>query len=146
MEARADEIRVEAEILVPPIMRLETDPNILLLPVPTATDFARGYVEIVEPVTLTVSSNTGWNLYARSAGENTEVGPRAAERPGRLLWRADVGGFSDMREEWILIGSGESCAGGTQVSLSLRVPLDWSATSPGDYEVCVEYKLTPAHR
>ncbi len=141
-DSRTDELRIETEIIVPPLGRLETTPGSLLFPVATAADMAAGYVDMIEPVTLTVHSNSAWELYARSVGDDTEATPGPRGGPGRLLWRIERRAFSDLTNRWTRIASGESCAAGSTVQFRLRVPLSWTTTAPGRYELRIEYKLS----
>lgn len=142
--ACAEELRIHPEIIVPPILRLEVAPGVLTLPTPTDGDMAAGFIDIVAPVILTVRSNTVWELSARSAGDDTESGFRAERRPGRLYWRTDERTFADLTDEWTVIASEAPCEEGKQIRLMIRVPLAWTGTPPGDYELRIEYQLSAA--
>lgn len=144
--ASARELRIEAEVLVPPLVRLETTPWVLAPPIPTAENLAAGFLDIVEPITLTIHSNCAWELCARSAGDVTDDASHSDRGPGRLLWRTAERPFSELSDVWTPIASGESCVNGRRVRFMLRIPVSWTGTTPGNYELHIEYSLSPASR
>lgn len=145
-DASAEELRIEAELLVPPIVRLEITPAILAPPIPTAENLAAGFVDIVEPITLTIHSNCAWELCARSAGDVTDDASSSDRGPGRLFWRTAEQPFSELSDAWTPIASGESCVNGRRIRFMLRIPVSWTGTTPGNYELHVEYSLSPTSR
>ncbi len=138
-----DELRVETEILVPLIQRLEVNPAVVTLPSPTAMDFSAGYLEFPEPILLTIYSNAAWEVAVRSDWDQSESAGGAAKEVIPLLWRTEDRPSLGLTDEWTVVGSGEPCAAGSFVQIRIRIPLSWTMTLPGLYEPRLEYRLSP---
>jgi hypothetical protein len=142
-------IAVEAEILVPPLQRLEVTPNLLTWPQPTGNDLAAGHIDADPPILATIYSNTPWDLAVRVVQTDARAidGGAAPVSAGSvpILYRRQTGDFALLSPDWVVIASG-AFADGESVRLELRIPLDWMQSRPGEYAPRLEYRLAPAGR
>jgi hypothetical protein len=134
------ELRLNVQVIVPPLQRLDVDPAVLTAPVASVGDLEVGYLEVSPVIVLKVHSNVAWDLAIRSRNP----GERAPEEPGSLplLW-ASGNDFRALNENWCLLLSGPAGAGGVEARLRIRIPIDCT-TGPGLYEPRLEYRLAPA--
>ncbi len=139
--AAGGEARVEVGIIVPPLQRLEVSPAVSSLPVVSPLDLSAGFMEPGEPVSLTVFSNSPWELSIRQAAASSKD-----EHPDTvpILWKSMGGEYSRVSEAWTMVATGSSAAAGKVVHLHLRFLLDWRTARPGVHEPRIEYRLTPA--
>lgn len=140
---------VEAEVLVPPLQRLEVTPSLLTWPPPTGNDLAAGHIDADPPILATIYSNTPWDLAVRvvqpdaRASHDGTAAVSAGSVP--ILYRTPTGDFVLLSANWVVVASG-AFADGEPVRLELRVPLDWTQSRPGEYTPRLEYRLAPAGR
>jgi len=131
--AHADTLAVRAEIRIPLLQDLEATPGILE-PVPaTVADLERGALDIPEAVTLTVSSNTPWELFVRRADPE---GPP-------LEVSADDGPYRPAGTTWLPVAAGMGGVESEVHSLRLRLRVSWVGVSPGAHDLRLEYRLAP---
>ncbi len=134
------EARVEVGVIVPPLQRLEVSPGVSSLPVVSPLDLSAGFMEPGAPVSLTVFSNSPWELsIKRAAASSDDECPYTAP----ILWKSTDGEYSRISEAWTMVATGSSAAAGHVVNLHLRFLLDWRTARPGAYEPRIEYRLTP---
>jgi hypothetical protein len=137
-------VRVDVDLLVPPLQRLEIGARVVAFPSPTPLHLAAGYLELQEPIVLTVCSNVPWELRVRSAdpplrmlvdghGEAPRVECRVGERP-----------FVRLTTEWVPVAGSDHAADEMELELMLRIPVTWTTTTPGSYQPRIEYVLAPA--
>lgn len=140
---------IEAEVLVPPLQRLEVAPGLLVWPAPTATDLAAGHLDAGPPILATVYSNIPWDLALRVVQPASRAPREGAPPPGAgtvpVLWRTPGGDFALLSADWAVVASGPF-AGGEAVTIELRIPLAWTQARPGEYAPQIEYRLAPAGR
>lgn len=142
-------IAVEAEVLVPPLQRLEVTPSLLTWPQPTGYDLAAGHIDADPPILATIHSNTPWDLAVRVVQPDARaIREGAAPAPSGtvpILYRTPSGDFAPLSADWVVVATGAS-ADGESVRLQLRIPLDWTQARPGEYAPRLEYRLAPAGR
>jgi hypothetical protein len=131
--APAATVSVRAEIRVPPLQSLETTPGIVDLAPVTIDDLERGFLDVPEPVELTISSNVPWELFAR----RTDPSGPAVE--GSL----EHGPFRAIGMSWSSLATGEGGADHAVLSLRLRLAVGWTTAVPGDHGLRLEYRLAP---
>lgn len=134
------EMGVEVNVLIPPLQRLEAAPAVLSLPAASPLDLSAGFMELGEPIHLTVFSNSPWELSIRQPGASS--GGMQYDTPP-LQWRSGDTQYADVPAEWTRIASGAAPASGQPVVFHLRILLDWNSGRPGVYEPRVEYRLAP---
>ena len=147
------ESTVIVELLVPPIQRLQVEPIILELPMPTAADLRRGHLDLAEPAAVRIRSNTPWRLSMRLAAAagvaaGVAAGAGAVAKgdvsvPLRVQWVDADGRVSEIGEQWLAIASGGATLREQTVAISLRVPLSWTTAHPGESELRIDYRLEP---
>jgi hypothetical protein len=142
-------IAIEAEVLVPPLQRLEVTPSLLAWPQPNGNDLEAGHIDADPPILATIYSNTPWDLAVRVV----QPDPRAIREGAApvsagsvpILYRVQAGDFAPLSADWVVVASG-ALADGETVRLQLRIPLDWTQARPGEYAPRLEYRLAPAGR
>jgi hypothetical protein len=138
----ATELRLAVEMVVPVIQRLEIEPAVITAPSITSSDLALGYMDLEQPVVLTIHSNTSWELSIREPDDGSRTTGASSFPP--LLWSRDGRNFSALSEQWIAVASGAGSAAGAEIRLQLRIHLGWTRTTPGTYEPRLEYRLSPS--
>jgi hypothetical protein len=143
------ESTVIVELLVPPIQRLQVEPILLELPMPTAADLRRGHLDLAEPAAVRIRSNAPWRLSMRlAAAAGVAAGAGAAAKndvsvPLRVQWVDTDGRVSEISEQWLAVASGGATLREQTVAISLRVPLSWTTAHPGESELRIDYRLEP---
>lgn len=137
--AGAQTARIEVELVVPPLRRLQVEPQVVTAPVITASDLQAGFVDLSHPVTLQLCSNGPWELRLRTS---PVVAVPGAD-PVRLLWSLEESAFRPLGLEWTRIAGGAR-ASGWRRELQLRIPLTWNLVRPGVYQPRIEYELVPS--
>jgi len=141
--AQTVSLAIEAEVLVPPLQRLEVTPGFLAWPEPTPNDLAAGHLDADPPIRVAVYSNIPWDLAVRVV--QPEAGGKIVTGTVPIFWRTPAGDFAPLSADWAVVASG-AWADGEAVKLALRIPLDWTQARPGEYAPRLEYRLAPAGR
>lgn len=140
-QALAGEARLRLEMIVPAVQRLEVDPAVLSAPALTSTDLAQGYVDLDQVITITLYSNTPWELSIRRPEDPSgDTGPRSVA----LEWSRGGRAYLPLTEHWTVLAADSQPVHGSRIELKLRVPLSWTGIEPGTYEPQVEYRLARA--
>ena len=136
-------LKIDAEIRVPPVQRLDATPGVLAFPSVGLADLERGWLDLPRPAVLSLSSNVPWTLSARRApGSGPEPDASGSAEP--VLWvRAESGERVPLGEEWRAIATGDGPAADVEVPLEIRLELDWNRLPPGRHEPRIEYRLEP---
>lgn len=135
----SDEVRVEVDLFVPPLQRLEIVSPILVMPELTSTDLAPTYVELPRPITLRVSSNTAWELSVRAADGGIASG--RDELGADLYCAIPRASFQPLSDDWLRIADGPA-GEEIEIELFLRAPLTPGLLIPGHHEVRLDYRLS----
>lgn len=130
------EVRVEFELFVPPLQRLEVTNPLLVMPPLSAAEIRPGAIELPRPIGLRISSNSPWELSIRR-GEAR----RGGEEPIELLCAPRGGMPRELDENWQLIARGPAGAD-LGLDLGLRVPFAVAGVAPGNHEISLDYHLT----
>jgi hypothetical protein len=138
------EARVEVEVMVPPLQRLEVDPLVLVTPEIQAEDLTVGFAELPRPIVLTVSSNTPWELFVRAAGDGKAAGDFETKGTSPLEWAVGSMSYRALGPEWTAVASGGGPVAAETVELHLRLRLIPGELEPGVYEPRLEYRLVTA--
>ncbi|MCB9464909.1 MAG: hypothetical protein H6682_14550 [Candidatus Eisenbacteria bacterium] len=134
--------RVEVDMFVPPIQKLEILSPILVMPTLTVAELAPGFVRLPQPIDLSVWSNTEWELSVRLADVKT---PDVNELH-RLLCSVNGSAPRSLGDDWQVIAKGQKGAD-LPVSLELRVPFGKrGGPLPGVQELSLDYRLSSAGR
>jgi hypothetical protein len=141
--AAETEVRVEVEMMVPPLQRLEVDPPVLVMPEIQAEDVASGFAEMPRAIVLTVSSNTAWELAIRWSGDGRSANGVTPKGSPTLDWAAGNGPFQALSPDWAMVATGVATES-EQIELRLRVPMRPGEVIPGTYEPRLEYRLAAA--
>jgi hypothetical protein len=129
-------------------IRLQMTATSTTLTAPTAADFDAGFNSTTGP-TLTVSSNSSWSLYVRSAtprwsATNTSPGaPARTDKPVEdLKWSTNSGGpFVPLTEADASLFAGVATAADTR-TLYFQTAYSWLLDTPGDYGLTLVLSLT----
>jgi hypothetical protein len=144
--ARAgQEVRVEVQLVVPPMQRLRVEQAVVSLPPVTTTDLRAGYLDLPSPIRLRLDSNCPWELSLRTAEEpaaSSWAAARATPGSVSLLWSLGGSHFLPLTGPWTRV-DGDVRALGRPVEVNLRIPLSWMAIPPGAYQPRIEYQLAP---
>jgi hypothetical protein len=139
--AQADAVRAEVELMVPVLQRLQVEPPVLNFPPVTSTDLQAGFLDLGQPIELSVWSNTAWELDVRQAVVDGKQAAGAA--PMKLSWSTEGIAYTPLAEDWAAVAGGEAGSAPARVLLRLRLPLGWIETRPGVYEPRIEYRVRP---
>ena len=116
------EVRVEVQVFVPQLQKLEIEQVVWNLPSPTAADYLAGYLKVPTPFRLRLYSNTPWELSVKAEQDDIAF---LQDGPIPLQWSLDKRNFSFISNNWTPITSGEGPAPGRRVELSYRMMLNW---------------------
>ena len=134
-----NEVRVEVDLLVPPLQRLEILRPILVMAPLTARDLTSEFIDLPQRIEIHVSSNTPWELSVRMA----ELSSARAEEGPPLLCAPAGEAPRILDHDWQFVAKGDA-GEEIEVALGLRVPLEPSGLAPGTHEVTLDYRLTSA--
>ncbi len=140
----AERMRVDVDLFVPVLQRLEINSRVVAFPSPLPPDFAAGHIDLQKPITLAVFSNIPWQLLVRTVA-GTPGTPRGNQSDALpLQCSVDDQPFVRLTTDWIAVTAGGDCADGRDLQLALRIPLTWTTMKPGRYQPKVEYMLAAA--
>ena len=130
------------------VIRLQLTATSTTLTAPTAADFDAGFNTTAGP-TLTVSSNSSWQLYVRSStplwsAMNTSAGaPARVDKPvADLRWSTNPGGpFVALTTTDANLLAGGATAGNAS-TLYFQTAYSWLLDTPGDYGLTLVLSLT----
>jgi hypothetical protein len=130
------------------VIRLQMTATSTTLTAPTAADFDAGFNSTTGP-TLTVSANSSWSLYVRSATplwSATTTSPSAPARTdkpvGDLRWSTNSGGpFVALTTGDTNLLAGVATAADTR-TLYFQTAYSWLLDTPGDYGLTLILSLT----
>ena len=144
LSTAAERVRVDVDLFIPALQQLEVSSRIVAFPSPTPAHFAAGYLELPEPIVLTIHSNVPWQLWVRSAAQAPESSKgRVIEAP-TIECRVGNRPYMALTAEWTAVASVDHAVRGEQLELAVRIPMRWSAMTPGDYQPKLEYMLASA--
>ena len=137
-----------ASITAGRVIRLQMTATSTTLTAPTAADFDAGFNSTTGP-TLTVSSNSSWQLYVRSATpfwSSTTTSPGAPARADKpvedLKWSTNSGGpFVSLTAADANLLVGVATAADTR-TLYFQTAYSWLLDTPGDYGLTLVLSLT----
>ena len=130
------------------VVRLEMSTGSTTLTAPTPADFDAGFNSTTGP-TLTVSANAAWTLQIRAANPtwtatNTSPGaPARVNKPAAdLLWSiVSSGAFTPLSSVDASLVTGPATAS-SATTLYFRTLYDWTADTPGSYDLAIVLTLT----
>ena len=126
------------------LMTLSLSSSTTALTAPTATSFDDGYTDDVGP-SATVKSNLAWQLQLHAlAATWTATGALARpDKPrGDLTWSTSAGGsYAPVTGSASALTTGTGTDGSVS-QLYYRTLYDWTADTPGSYELTLVFTLT----
>ncbi|MBN1825047.1 MAG: hypothetical protein JW958_02195 [Candidatus Eisenbacteria bacterium] len=131
----AGQALVEIDLAVPALQRLDVNPGLLGIPSPASGDFARGCLDLSDPIEVEISSNIPWILSLRAAEE---------EEKAPLFFRVEGSRYLPLDTEWRVVARGDGAANRERIRIDLRILLSWTGVVPGLYEPRIEYRLAPS--
>lgn len=105
-----------------------------------------GYVEAIDALTITLSSNVAWTLSVKTYDENmgTSTNGSYVKPLNDFLWRKDGGSYAAITNNDVEVTSDENYAHDNEVTLDYKMLLDWAEDAPGEYGLTVTVTLAEA--
>lgn len=114
--------------------------NVVKMPEPTESDFARGFIQQVNAVNLTAVSNVDWEVQVEASrdimGTSTSGG---YEKPISDLLIKVTGGYQPVSTDPITIANGEN--GKHNMGVDYKILLDEEDYEPGNYKATLTYTI-----
>ena len=132
------------EVNVPPVQRLmimETKPfsNI------DSEDFNRGYIELKDAVTLSVSSNVPWRVVIFLPRTNLYTTKGKVKPVDSFQWREGNSNYQSISFEPVLVSEGSGCIKDYTFEIDYRLILSWEKTSPGMLDIQPKFLIEPSN-
>ena len=135
---------IELGVSVPPIQKL-TIVETKLFPDINSEDFNRGYIELKDAVTLSISSNVPWRVVISAPRTNLYTTPRSVKPIDSFQWRGKTNIFQSISIEPVLAFEGSNCVKDYTCTLDYRLNLSWGSTPPGMMDIQPEFLIKPGN-
>ena len=132
------------EVSVPPVQKLiivetRSFPNI------DSDDFNRGYIELIDAVTLSVSSNVPWRVVIFMHRANLYATPKSVKPVDSFQWRKGHNKYQSISPEPVVILEGSGCVKDFTFTLDYRLKLSWQGSPPGRLDFQPEFRIEPGN-
>jgi hypothetical protein len=130
---------IRVEVIVPPITRLRTE-NSKPFPEIDTADFNRGYIELKDAVTLSVSSNVPWKLVIFTKAVNFYDTAGKFKSIDHFHWSVNRKSFQPLSSKPAVVMAGKMTRNYI-IKLDYRIELSWHDTPPGRWKLWPEFRI-----
>jgi len=135
---------IELDVSVPPIQKLmivetKSFPDI------DSDDFSRGYIELKDAVTLSISSNVPWRVVIFLPRTNLYATPKSVKQIDSFQWRGENTNYQSISFEPVLAFEGSSCVKDYIYTVDYRLNLSWVSTPPGRLDIQPKFLIEPSN-
>ena len=126
-----------------PVLQKLTFENRKSFPEISAEDFHKGYVELKDAVTLSVSSNIPWKVVVFTNQINLYKTRGEFKSVENFQWRVNSNKFQSISRDEKVIKEGEGGIRDHKIKIDYRMKVGWKDTPPGKWEFKPEFRILP---
>ena len=141
----ADEREVfTVEASIPRIQELTIE-NIKPFPTIGADDYNRGYVDLKDAVTLSVSSNIPWKIVIYTNKINLYKSRGKFKSVEDFQCKVGSEPYQSISQKPLVIAKGKRGIQDHKIKIDYRMKTNWGDTPPGKWELKPEFRIEPDH-
>lgn len=132
---------VSVNVSVDTMVDLELDSPTYSFGSVSSTELDQGFVEEISASTITIKSNTGWNLTIKTTNANMGISGGYTKPISDFEWRKSGGAYQAITQTETTTDTG-SPSSSEQIAIDYKILMNWTVDEPGTYSITLVYKLT----
>jgi len=130
-------------VTIPILQSMELSPGSFIFPDVSGTNLDKGFLEVQDAATLTVSSNMAWQLTVQSEDRNMGKVNNSVKPLSDFLWKKSSDAqYTAISTQGQRVDSSASYADHERIKLDYKMIVGWTRDVPGTYGLTLRFRLS----